>query len=133
MPSDKNAHQSLRGSPLPRVVTHSSGLALLGAICEMARLRHSCCRTSYMAICTLCPFVYLLHSMGSVESCRRHTRSKEEWGQAGACKGCWKLDKIMGCRTRTKGWSVRLGNAWLHPALYGFVSGYYHPRLCVGD
>lgn len=42
-------------SALPTVVTHSSGLALPVAIFEMVPLKHSCCHTSYTAICILCP------------------------------------------------------------------------------
>lgn len=41
-------------SPVARVVTHSSGLALPVAICEMAQLKHPCCHTYYTAICILC-------------------------------------------------------------------------------
>ena len=89
MGSDKNAHRPHQRLTLPRVMTHSPGRALPGAICEMAQPKHSCCHTSYTAFCILCPFVQPLHSMGSVESCRRHTSSKQERGQA------WGLQRLL--------------------------------------
>lgn len=55
MGSDENVHQSqLLALVKARVVTQLRTHPPSVAICEMAQLKHSCCHTSYTAICILC-------------------------------------------------------------------------------
>lgn len=44
---------------------------------------------AWLPTCIVHPFVYPLHTLGSVERCKRHTRSKQEWGQA------WGLQRLL--------------------------------------
>lgn len=133
MGSDRNAHRAHQWLSLPRVVTHSSGCALPGAIFEMAQLRHSCRHTSLLAICILFPFVHPLHSMGSVESCTRHTRSKQERGQAWGLQSSLATGQRNGIWNMDQGLEVVVGKCVAPSSMKQFSSGYYHPGLCVGD
>lgn len=97
MGSDENVHQSqLLALGKARVVTQLRTHPPSVAICEMAQLKHSCCHTSYTAICILCTLCVSSPQCGLCGECMRHTRSAQRWGQDGACKDCWKPGKSMG-------------------------------------
>lgn len=88
---------------------------------------------AWLPTCIVRPFVYPLHTLGSVERCKRHTRSKQEWGQAWGLQRLLETGQRNGMQNVDKGLECVLGDAPLHLALCSFVTGYSHPGFCVGD
>lgn len=116
MGSDKNAHPSHQLLTHAKgCVTHSEDLPSQwpSVRWHSSNIPAATLPTRLFADCV--SFVHPLHSMGSVESCMRHTRSKQGWGQP------WGLQSLQETRQSNGGEEHRQRagmcyqeNVWFH-------------------